>query len=513
MHEITQQKDTKSITDKSSATTTPTTAKVDNTEFNLDSLPVYVQDDSDDDDDEEEEEEHQQQESNNGNNSKTEAENDEKEAKDDDAHKTNDNGELTRPTTPIELVNTSPIRPRSRGSTFPLSSARRSPLVASSYASSATPEYVSEHLEQSPKTYNGKKLLLQRPQTPNSITSGYHLSNGTNVVVSFPSLPPASPKISASDLVADNPMYKSLKRPPTRGSARPNVNTSNSNVTPNINYSNNTSMMDLSFLNNINGSFMSNASSGSGSIQNNNNHSRPITACGNRQGTANTRRSIDITNNNRVKTPNISSKPPTGMPRPMSSASTCMKTTRTSASSPLKTTRTFKSDTSYFMHEEGYTDKIVDFRKQQRSLLKVDYEMAREQSHVELEVYNKNNSARWASKLRRSPFHVDLVAESQRIEEEVHLKAKSTEKSIKGKIQLIKARNTNIIDAKVQRCPSPDDLHREVKRLTHEEGKRLKAIDKVKKAEMVALRKLYATQHFELLRKEKSDLRAMQATL
>uniref|UniRef100_A0A7S1KTC3 Uncharacterized protein n=1 Tax=Percolomonas cosmopolitus TaxID=63605 RepID=A0A7S1KTC3_9EUKA len=62
--------------------------------------------------------------------------------------------------------------------------------------------------------------------------------------------------------------------------------------------------------------------------------------------------------------------------------------------------------------------KMSVYRLMQRRLLKEDYELNREQKRQEDLAYKHKQVRKWKKKLKKSPFAVDLLADSERVEEE-----------------------------------------------------------------------------------------------
>jgi hypothetical protein len=82
---------------------------------------------------------------------------------------------------------------------------------------------------------------------------------------------------------------------------------------------------------------------------------------------------------------------------------------------------------------------IHTFRNKQRKNIKDGYELQREQLLAQNELYKKERTRQWQVRMAKSPFRVDLVADTERIQERHNVrKALEAELAMKERKTLLK---------------------------------------------------------------------------
>lgn len=120
------------------------------------------------------------------------------------------------------------------------------------------------------------------------------------------------------------------------------------------------------------------------------------------------------------------------------------------------------------------------------------------------------NVSKWQQKTKRSPFMVDLVAETERIEEEARIRLRDEAERSK-KMEKKKQRVKNNIMLKALAEASDLELLREEKRMIQIEEKRLKALLDLEKTKASRKADLLAAKQAETRRKkQKAEYRRQQ---
>jgi hypothetical protein len=157
----------------------------------------------------------------------------------------------------------------------------------------------------------------------------------------------------------------------------------------------------------------------------------------------------------------------------------------------------------------GETSKIYTQRLNERKFLKAQYEFDREKRLAERTIYRKEKQDEWKHRFSNSPFHVDLVADSERIEEEVHVRsAEETRKKGVQEARKKQVKNDVIIKA-LSEAPQLD-AERTLRRQNFDAERRDKALKDVKRVDAIFERKLMDQDQLERERKEKLELQALQ---
>ena len=84
------------------------------------------------------------------------------------------------------------------------------------------------------------------------------------------------------------------------------------------------------------------------------------------------------------------------------------------------------------VEEKLRSDYINGFRNKQRSSIKQELEIEREQVIAQQDLYKTHRKTQWKKRLSKSPYHTDLVADTERIQEQMRMK---TEIQAKKKVQ------------------------------------------------------------------------------
>eukprot|EP01012_Entosiphon_sulcatum_P054392 TRINITY_DN7511_c0_g1_i1.p1 TRINITY_DN7511_c0_g1~~TRINITY_DN7511_c0_g1_i1.p1 ORF type:complete len:226 (-),score=72.48 TRINITY_DN7511_c0_g1_i1:1521-2198(-) len=153
------------------------------------------------------------------------------------------------------------------------------------------------------------------------------------------------------------------------------------------------------------------------------------------------------------------------------------------------------------------TSRIYSQRLNERKFLKAQYEFDREKRIAEQTIYKKEKADEWKGRFANSPFLVDLVADNERIEEE--LVVRSQEEARKKRLQEVKKKKvrTDIIVKSLSEVPVLDQA-RAQKRMLAEQERVEKARKDVEKATSVFDRKQRDYEMMERERLEKLELKA-----
>ena len=150
------------------------------------------------------------------------------------------------------------------------------------------------------------------------------------------------------------------------------------------------------------------------------------------------------------------------------------------------------------------TRSIIARRENERSYLKAQYEFEREKKNAEKVIYQRERAAQWSHRLAASPLGVDLVADSERIEEEVSQReAEEQRRRRKAERHRRKIKNEIVVKALAE-VPLLDEARRQ-KREMLEDEKRQRALRDVHRVEAVQARKLKDLQDMAELRQKKLE--------
>eukprot|EP00998_Keelungia_sp_KM082_P007997 NODE_4182_length_807_cov_54.485294_g4159_i0.p1 GENE.NODE_4182_length_807_cov_54.485294_g4159_i0~~NODE_4182_length_807_cov_54.485294_g4159_i0.p1 ORF type:complete len:225 (+),score=59.17 NODE_4182_length_807_cov_54.485294_g4159_i0:48-722(+) len=155
------------------------------------------------------------------------------------------------------------------------------------------------------------------------------------------------------------------------------------------------------------------------------------------------------------------------------------------------------------------TSKIHAGRISERKFLKAQYEFDREKRLAEQTIYRKEQSHAWKSKFANSPFLVDLVADNERIEEEMYVRNEEERRRKKKQEAKKKAVKNEVIMKALSEVPQLEQA-RAQKRAMLEEEKRLKAMKDVDRVHAVYEQKVFHQQQMEEDRKERRELGALK---
>lgn len=89
--------------------------------------------------------------------------------------------------------------------------------------------------------------------------------------------------------------------------------------------------------------------------------------------------------------------------------------------------------------------KMSVYRLMQRRLLKEDYELSREQQRQEEIALKQKRIQKWKAKTKKSPFSVDLVADSERVEEENRIKSLLSKRQRQLELKRLEQLKQNLI--------------------------------------------------------------------
>jgi hypothetical protein len=135
------------------------------------------------------------------------------------------------------------------------------------------------------------------------------------------------------------------------------------------------------------------------------------------------------------------------------------------------------------------TRSIVARRENERNYLKAQYEFEREKKNAEKVIYQRERAAQWSHRLAASPLGVDLVADSERISEEVEQRdVEERRRRRKADVHRRKIKNEIVVKALAE-VPLLDEARRQ-KREMLEDERRQRALRDVQRVEAVQSRKL-----------------------
>merc|ERR550537_183164 len=148
--------------------------------------------------------------------------------------------------------------------------------------------------------------------------------------------------------------------------------------------------------------------------------------------------------------------------------------------------------------------RIMSFRFAQRDAVKEDIVRSAEVYRRDCVLAKREREQRWARKLNKSPFCVDLVAEDQRIDEENRVR----EKILQRKAKLLAGRHNEAHNAIFKRAVVESDelevLRRE-KRILLQNEKQLKAMRDVERTNARTAQILFKRQQNEEERQQRRE--------
>eukprot|EP00927_Polykrikos_kofoidii_P063136 TRINITY_DN5796_c0_g1_i1.p1 TRINITY_DN5796_c0_g1~~TRINITY_DN5796_c0_g1_i1.p1 ORF type:complete len:338 (+),score=75.90 TRINITY_DN5796_c0_g1_i1:56-1069(+) len=127
------------------------------------------------------------------------------------------------------------------------------------------------------------------------------------------------------------------------------------------------------------------------------------------------------------------------------------------------------------------TTKIMSIRFAQRDTVKNDIKRERAQHLERLCASQRDRDERWSRKLQRSPFAVDLVAENQRIDEEIRVKDHIEQRRQRLLTRRNREAHNSIFKRATAETDELDQLRAE-KRMMLEHEKQLKALTRVERS-------------------------------
>lgn len=153
---------------------------------------------------------------------------------------------------------------------------------------------------------------------------------------------------------------------------------------------------------------------------------------------------------------------------------------------------------------DGRSRAIDARRENERNYLKAQYEFEREKRNAERIIYQRERAAQWSHRLAASPLGVDLVADSERIQEEVQEREKEERRRRrKAERHRRKIKNDIVVKALAE-VPLLDEARRQ-KREMLEDERRQRALRDVQRVEAVQARKLRDLQEMSELRSKKLE--------
>jgi hypothetical protein len=97
------------------------------------------------------------------------------------------------------------------------------------------------------------------------------------------------------------------------------------------------------------------------------------------------------------------------------------------------------------MEERSRSGLINSYRFKQRETIKNDIEISREEKIIKHDMYKQNRTHQWKKRMSKSPYHTDLVADTERIQEEMKVKRGSEMKKKAEDQKKISDLKTNLI--------------------------------------------------------------------
>eukprot|EP00993_Chasmostoma_nieuportense_P003156 NODE_3896_length_876_cov_96.177570_g3743_i0.p1 GENE.NODE_3896_length_876_cov_96.177570_g3743_i0~~NODE_3896_length_876_cov_96.177570_g3743_i0.p1 ORF type:complete len:227 (+),score=75.90 NODE_3896_length_876_cov_96.177570_g3743_i0:82-762(+) len=155
------------------------------------------------------------------------------------------------------------------------------------------------------------------------------------------------------------------------------------------------------------------------------------------------------------------------------------------------------------------TSKIYNQRLNERKFLKAQYEFDREKRLAEQTIYRKEKTQEWKNRFATSPFLVDLVADDERIEEEMQVKEHEDRRKQQEQDTRKKAVRNEIIVKALAELPVLDQS-RAQKRQQLEEEKKLKALQSLAKVDALWDRKQRDTLELSRGRRERVEEAALR---
>lgn len=154
------------------------------------------------------------------------------------------------------------------------------------------------------------------------------------------------------------------------------------------------------------------------------------------------------------------------------------------------------------------TSHIYSQRLNERKFLKAQYEFEREKKIAEQTIYRKEKQGEWKSRYATSPFLVDLVADNERIEEEMTVRQQEERRRQKQQ-ELKKKRVKNEIIVKALSEAPVLEQARATKRMMQEEEKRQKALQGLERVDQLWERKQRDMAEMASERRQRIELAAL----
>lgn len=150
--------------------------------------------------------------------------------------------------------------------------------------------------------------------------------------------------------------------------------------------------------------------------------------------------------------------------------------------------------------------KIMSIRFAQRDAVKHDMKQDRRVYLDRLLASQRERDERWARRLQKSPFAIDLVAEDQRISEENRVRQLVEQRRAKSTATRSREAHHRIFKRATAESDELDQLRREKRQLLENE-KQLKALRDVEKSNARTLQILQARQEKQLELKKMKQMR------
>eukprot|EP01005_Ploeotia_sp_CARIB1_P001339 NODE_278_length_1027_cov_432.144444_g271_i0.p1 GENE.NODE_278_length_1027_cov_432.144444_g271_i0~~NODE_278_length_1027_cov_432.144444_g271_i0.p1 ORF type:complete len:230 (-),score=64.40 NODE_278_length_1027_cov_432.144444_g271_i0:245-934(-) len=155
------------------------------------------------------------------------------------------------------------------------------------------------------------------------------------------------------------------------------------------------------------------------------------------------------------------------------------------------------------------TGKIYTARLNERKFLKAQYEFDREKRIAEQTIYRKEKQGEWKNRYSNSPFLVDLVADNERIEEEMYVKSEE-DKRRQQRLAVKKKQVKSEIIIKALSEVSQSEQRRAQIRAALDDKKRKQAAQDLKKVDDIFERKKRDQLEVERDRMAKLELKQLQ---
>jgi adenylosuccinate synthase len=147
--------------------------------------------------------------------------------------------------------------------------------------------------------------------------------------------------------------------------------------------------------------------------------------------------------------------------------------------------------------------KIMSIRFAERDAVKKDLKVERQMVIERHHASQKDREDRWSRRLGRSPFHIDLVAESQRIDEESRVRDLLEKRRLKAAMEKSREAHNKILMRAMAESDELEQLRME-KRLLLENEKQLKALRDVERSNARTAQILQARKERQLKREQEA---------